>query len=1052
MSVPPDDDPLGRSVFRHLPEGRRALLRTRFRPERFAFGDVIVRQGEEADAYYVLTSGRARVVKESENGTELSLTVLRRGDGFGEAALTTGGRRSATVRCSAAVEALRLARTDFLALLQESPELEGALEVTARMKRLHGFLYEFSDFGRLPPACLQSLIEGLEPVRFLKGETILAEGDSTGPLYVVEEGRVRVFRASDGRARDLAFKRAGDYFGELSALSGARRTATAQAASDCRLLALRPEAVTRLRDEFPEFEALLQERIAQYRVDTTARVPLDFATEMLPADASVANKVALEPAAPEAGRPSARRGRAGGDAPEDGEPVPDDAAATGSSRRTRGRRRRFPFTAQIDEMDCAAACLDMLGRHFGRDAGLPRVRALCHTSSDGASLQGICEAAGELGMAARAAKVSASRLDDVPLPAIVHYEGDHWVVLYDVDEGHVRVSDPARGRRRLDRAAFTARWTGYAALFDHTTEVAGGRRRRSSFAWLVPFFARHRAVLIQVLLLAMVVSALQLLLPVLTQTVIDTVIVDRDVGLLSLIMAAIGAAVVLLVGAGFCQQYLLAFAAVRIDAAILDFLTRRLLALPMRYFHARRTGDIQRRLDGAQEVREFVVQHGIGGVLSAVQLFGTFVLMWLYSARLALVFAATVPIYAAMVFLSVRYLKPILMDLEESRGRYRSHQIDAIKGIEAVKAASAETSFRDAMLAQFMSVSKPMFRGTLFLMAYDGAIQTLAVISTAIFLWLGAGLVLQGRLSVGGFVAFNTLAMMAHADVLRLLSIGERVLTSSVLLDRLDDIFQQEPEQGADRTRLRPVPSLEGHIQLRNVGFRFGGPGSPPILEGVTLDIPAGASVALVGRSGCGKTTLIKLVAGLLEPTEGTILFDRMDLATINHRALRRNIGLVLQESHVFDGTVRDNIAFGDLAPDPERVVRAAQMASAHAFIMRLPLRYDTRIGESGLLLSGGQKQRVVIARALYADPPVMIFDEATSALDSESERAIQANMTRLLSGRTSIVVAHRLSTIRDADKIVVLERGRIVETGTHDELMAARGLYFYLSSRQAVV
>jgi ATP-binding cassette subfamily B protein len=245
------------------------------------------------------------------------------------------------------------------------------------------------------------------------------------------------------------------------------------------------------------------------------------------------------------------------------------------------------------------------------------------------------------------------------------------------------------------------------------------------------------------------------------------------------------------------------------------------------------------------------------------------------------------------------------------------------------------------------------------------------------------------------------------------------------------------------------VRSLEGRVELRGVSFKYGGPESPDILKDITLDLLPGRTMAVVGRSGSGKTTLIKLIAGLLEPTEGAIFFDTVDLKTLNYRDVRRHIGIVLQENHMFNDTIARNISFGDPEPDVGRVLAAAQTASAHEFIMRLPLGYETKIGESGLSLSGGQKQRIAIARAVYNNPPVLIFDEATSALDTESERAIQDNLARLLAGRTTIVIAHRLSTIREAHSIVVLEKGSVAEIGTHDELMAQRGLYYYLSSQQ---
>jgi len=308
--------------------------------------------------------------------------------------------------------------------------------------------------------------------------------------------------------------------------------------------------------------------------------------------------------------------------------------------------------------------------------------------------------------------------------------------------------------------------------------------------------------------------------------------------------------------------------------------------------------------------------------------------------------------------------------------------------------------------------------------------------------------VMRGEMTVGALVAFNSLVALANAPIVTLLSLWDNVQVSRVLLDRLADVFDQEPEQGADHSRLRPVRTLEGRISFKNVGFRYT-PDGTPILQGVTFDVAPNTTVAIVGRSGSGKTTLIKCLAGLLEPTEGTIEYDGVELKTLDYRDLRRNVGFVLQENHIFNDTIARNIAFGEEEPDMDRVLWAARAASAHEFVERLPLGYDTKIGESGLAISGGQRQRVAIARALYHRPPVLIFDEATSALDTESERAVKENVDRLLEGRTSFVIAHRLSTVRDADQIVVLEKGRVAEHGTHDDLMARQGLYYYLVSQQ---
>jgi ATP-binding cassette subfamily B protein len=1035
----PTDDPdellRGSPFLKFVPEDQRAKLCGLFRKERFEFGDLIVREGDEADAFYFLTSGRARVVKTTGKGEELVLASLRPGSEFGDAALLDGGVRTASVRCSTSVEVLRLGRDDFLEMLGQHPDLRKHLEMTARFRALHGFLYEFSNFGRLTAPALRELIENLTPVSFKKGQNILREGEPAGPMYIVKAGRVRIFASREGRVRNLAFCREGDFFGELSLITQSPRAASAEAASDTELFALSPESVHDLRRRFPDFARLLEERVAQYNKDAEARVPLDFSIESLPADAG-----ALDPA-----HSGAASAEAAADAQTD-EPFADEK---GFFRKRKPRIRSIPFVLQIDAMDCGAASLAMVCRHFGREVSLSLIRRLCHVSQDGTSLKAMCHAATELGLAARPVKASLRNLPLMPLPAIVHWEGNHWVVLYDVGKSHVRVANPASGLQRVPLREFEEKWSGYAALFDYTIAFENAPLSRPSLAWLAPFVRQFRSILVPAVLLALVISFLQLLFPVFTQAVVDKVIVEHDLRLLNVIMIGLGISLVFFQLSNLAQQYLLGFAALRIDAALLDFLTRRLLSLPMSYFASRRTGDIQRRLDGARQVRQFFVQHGIGGLLALVQLVGSLVLMAIYSLELTAIFLATTPLYAALMVFSAKVLRPLFADIEQSQGKYNSRQIDAIKGIEAVKAASAEMAFRGDMLGEFLSVARKMFRSNFIVMSYDSILQTIGLISTGLFLWFGAHAVIDGRMTVGGFVAFSSLTAMAYAAILRALGVWDGFQMASVLMNRLNDIFEQEPEQGSDRSRLTPVPSLEGRIELRKVGFKYGGPEAPSILKDLSFDIAPGQMVALVGRSGSGKTTLIKLLSGLMEATEGSIHIDHLDLKSVNHRDLRRLIGMVLQENHLFDATIASNISFGDSEPDFDRVLWSAQVANAHDFIMRLPLGYETRIGETGLAISGGQKQRIAIARAVYNDPPILIFDEATSALDTESERTIQENMGRLMSGRTCIVIAHRLSTIREANVIIVLEKGEIAETGTHDELMARRGLYFYLSSQQ---
>ena len=622
------------SVFRFVSDEHFGALEPLLQEEHYEFGDVIVKQDDPADSFYVLARGRARALKIKPDGEEIPLGVLKPGDSFGEAALAEGGTRNATVRCSTGVDVLRIDRDDFLELVGRVPELKQFVETTGRDRALQSFLYQFSNFGRLPTAVLRSMIDRLKPAAFEKGKLIIREGDDAGPLYILQKGRARAFAGVDGKERNLAFYREGDFFGELSILNGSPRAASVQAFSDCELLSLEPTAVRDLRRRFPEFDKLLTERLGVYQARTEARIPLDFTTELLPAETQVHDKVELDGEQPV----SETEGKE--------EPFADERGLF----RKRGKRiRKIDHVMQIDEMDCGAACLGMICRYFGRKVSLPRIRQLCHTATDGTSLKAISRAATELGLAARALKISLRNLPLMPLPAIVHWEGNHWIVLYDVDKQFVRVADPGSGLRKLPRREFEAKWTGYAALFDYTPAFEQAPEAKRSLTWLLPFLSRFKVILLQVFGLAIAVSFLQLLFPVFTQMVVDKVIVENDVGLLKMIMLGMVAALVFVQLSTLAQEYLLAFAAVRLDTAILDFLSRKLLSLPMSYFTSRRTGDIQRRLEGARQVRQFAVQQGVSAVLAGVFLVGAIILMAMYSPLLTLAFLATTPVYVGLM-------------------------------------------------------------------------------------------------------------------------------------------------------------------------------------------------------------------------------------------------------------------------------------------------------------------------------------------------------------------------------------------------------------------
>jgi ATP-binding cassette subfamily B protein len=1025
-----------------LSEELRRLVAESFVPLRYEFGETILAEGDEPDGFYVLHAGVARVLKTGDDGREVSLNMLRAGDSFGEGGLIDGTPRSATVRAAAETECLRLDRAVFAALVRLHPQIAEAFALQPRALRLSDFLRVHSAFAEIPGAAIEQMLRRLETVELAAGDLAVREGDPAGPLYIVEEGRLRAFQGRGEQERDVRYLRTGDFFGELSLYRGLPRTASVQAVTAARVLALAETLFRELLEAHPEFRARIEERVALYERGPAAEVPLDF-PELLPADAIEAAVVLDDTQASSSFEHGAVIAELDGSAEA---PAAPPALAPASRSR---RRPRFPLVRQLDEMDCGAACVAMVCRYYGRAVAPSHIRMAVGTGSDGTSLRGIQRGGEHVGLEVRVVKASKDRVDELPLPAILHWGGNHWVVLHRLDGERAHVADPGRGLRRVSREQLAKEWSGYAALPRPTPGLADAPLGQASARWLGEFVRPYRRRLLGALGLTFAAAGLAMLAPVLTQQVVDHVLVQRNFALLNVLTVAMIGVLALSLVVTTVQRRILARVAVGIDVSTLDYITGRLFDLPMTYFETRRTGDIERRLDGVREIRELLVQGGIVALTAATQLVVAVVIMFVYSWVMALLFLATLPLFGLLMRFSSRRVRPTFEGLEEEYARFRSRQIDGIKGIATVKAMGAEAGLRRVLVENLAQLGRRMFHSDFTLMAYEGVVSTVTFLIVVVFLFVGAREVMAHNLTIGELVSFNALILLAIAPLSLLLSTWDRWQISRVLLGRVQDIFDYGAEQDADDSAYRPVRTLEGHITIRAAGFHFPQSPSAPILSDITVDIAPGTKVAIVGRSGSGKSTLVKCLAGLLTLTDGSIAYDGIDLRELRFRDLRRRIGYVLQEPYLFDDTIARNIAFGEEEPDPSRVRWAAEVADALDFVERLPLGFETRIGETGMRLSGGQAQRLSIARALYHRPPVLMLDEATSSLDSESERTVKRNLDRMLEGRTAIIIAHRLSTIRDADLILVLEQGRLVEHGSHEQLMARQSLYYYLISQQ---
>ncbi|MHB8691449.1 MAG: peptidase domain-containing ABC transporter [Solirubrobacteraceae bacterium] len=1013
-------DPLlaGVPLMAPLSESERQLVAACFESVAFEYGETVVAEGDPASAYFVIASGSARVLSIGPDGREVPLNVLSSGDTFGELALVEQTPRSATVRASTPLDVFRLDRSVFLALMRVHPTLGEVFGLQAHALRQGDFLRLHPAFSGLPRERLVELIESAREIGLEDGEHVLQAGDSRSSMYLVTAGRVAALSA-DGQ--ELYRLHTGDV---LASREGPDDPGPAgmRGVGGARLLHLAGEPLRRLIADYPAVGSRLDERAvlgASRRRSGSA-----ISTETGPALATSEEELLAQIAEEDIGA----------------DPAP--------ARQHRRRGRGFAVVRQVDAMDCGAACVATLCRHFGHNVSLPAIRAAVGTGLDGTSLRGIMRGGAEIGIEFRAVKSSPDRLPALPKPLILHWGGQHWVVLHELRGGRARLADPALGLRTVTTAQLAEEWSGYAAIPTPTERLADAPRGGLTLGWLLPFVRPHYRALAGAALFALLATGLQMALPILTQVVIDGLLRHRGPTRASVTVGLIMLALLGAVAVTILQRRMLARVAVSVDGRALDYLAERLLRLPVGYFQVRRTADIQRRLEGMREIRRVLVEDGVVGVTAAFQLVVALVVMAVYSWVVALLFLAVLPVYGLLMRYSARRLKPAFDSLEEAFGRYQGKQLDSIRGIEVVKVSGAEEGFRQNLLREFEGLQERLYHRDVTLLVYDGLVSLATLGMVALFLWVGALLVDSGQLTIGGLVAVNTLVLTANAPLRILLALWDQLQYVSVLLGRLQDVHQQAPEQDPDR-QLRPLPALEGHVRLRAVSFHYPQTPDQEILHQVSLDVPAGLTVAFVGRSGSGKSTLLRCLAGLLEPTVGSIEYDDVDLGNLELRELRTRIGFVLQEPYLFDATIAENIAFGHGEPDLVRVRNAAAIANSAEFIERLPLSYQTRVGDSGLRLSTGQAQRISIARAVYDQPSVLLMDEPTSALDAEAERAVKEGIDRLLHGRTAFVVAHRLSTIRDADLICVLEQGRLIEQGTHDELVLRQGLYAYLYSQQ---
>lgn len=668
--------------------------------------------------------------------------------------------------------------------------------------------------------------------------------------------------------------------------------------------------------------------------------------------------------------------------------------------------------------------------------------------------QTILLAAKLMDLSARTVAQDPKRLDKAPLPAVAQDVEGRYFIVAKYDSGVVSgrtatpmllIQRPGEAPSVLSLIEFLAIWNGQMIFFTSKASFAG-EISKFDFTWFIPAVVKYRKLLGEVLLISFILQLIGLATPMFFQVVMDKVLVNHAMKTLNVIAIGLICATLFEAVLTGIRTYVFSSTSSKIDVELGARLFKHLLNLPISYFQARRVGDSVARIRELENIRSFLTGNAMTLVLDLLFSFVFLGVMFWYSVSLTLIVLASIPVYVGLSVVFTPILRTRLNEKFNRSAENQSFLVETLSGIDTVKALAVEPRWQQKWEKQLAAYVSAGLSTNNIAMVASGGVTLVSKLVTAAIMWLGATLVVEGKMTVGELVAFNMLSGQVASPILRLAQLWNDFQQVGISMQRLGDILNARTEIAGQKTR---IPHIAGAIEFDQISFRYR-PDAPDVIRAVNLKIAPGEVIGIVGRSGSGKSTLTKLVQRLYVPDRGRVLVDGQDIAIIDTTSLRQQIGVVLQENTLFTRSIRDNIALSNPALPIEAVIDAARLAGAHEFICELPEGYDTLVGEHGTGLSGGQRQRIAIARALITNPRILIFDEATSALDYESEKIIQDNMRSICTGRTVLIIAHRLSAVREANRIIVMERGQIAEIGSHEALLQnPRGIYYHLYQLQ---
>ncbi|TXE06430.1 peptidase domain-containing ABC transporter [Algoriphagus aquimarinus] len=720
----------------------------------------------------------------------------------------------------------------------------------------------------------------------------------------------------------------------------------------------------------------------------------------------------------------------------------------------------FPFYKQPDSKDCGPTCLRIIAKHYGKLISLQEIRSLSETTRSGSNLLKLSDAAEAIGLKTIGAKLDFKKLEQAQLPLIVHWDKNHFVVVYLINRGKVYLSDPAYGLIHLSKEEFISRWIGNNASDDSKEGITllleptpqfkklkwEGKEKRS-LGFLFQYLFKYKSLIIQLAIGLLVGSLLQLIFPFLTQSIVDVGIQNQDIGFIYLVLIA---QVMLFFGRTSVEvfrSWILLHLSTRINISLVSDFFIKLMNLPISFFDTRMTGDIMQRIGDHRRIENLLTGSALNTFFSFFNLFVFGAVLIYYSPMIFLIFMGGSVVYILWILYFLKRRKELDYMRFAQLSQEQSTVIELINGMQEIKLHNAETQKRwkwEFVQASLFNVSIK----TLVLEQTQGVGSSVINELKNIFVtFASALLVIEGQLTLGMMLSLQYIIGQLNGPIMGIVSFVRTYQDAKISLERLNEIHDKEDEESQDRQLVYEIIPGED-LSVDKLSFRYLG-ADENVLQEISLCIPSQKITAVVGASGCGKTTLMKLLLKFYEPTKGEIRYGRHGFNSISPRSWRDHCGVVMQEGYVFNDTIASNIAVGEEIIDLDRLVMASQTANIYDFIQSLPLRFNTKIGNEGVGISTGQKQRLFIARAVYKNPEILFFDEATSALDAKNERIVMENLNRFLKGKTVFIIAHRLSTVKNADQIIVMDEGEIKETGTHEELVLQAGVYYNLVKNQ---